>query len=72
MLFSGIAILIAILLLNGLPEPYHPVFNVQAFGRASRDRFFLCIMADDRQFEPDATRLFLELQGAREVSNVPT
>jgi hypothetical protein len=71
-LFSGIAILVALLLLNGLPQPYHPVFNVQAFGRATRDRFFLCILADDRQFAPDATRLFLELQGAREVSNVPT
>ncbi len=71
-LFAGISILIAVLILNNLPQPYHPVFNVEAFGRATRDRFFLCIMTADPRFDADATRLFLELQGAREVSNVPS
>ncbi len=57
--------------LNHLPEPYHPLFNVQAFGRASRDRFFLCIEARDPRFDPLATRTFLLSLDAREVSDVP-
>jgi hypothetical protein len=56
--------------LNKLPMPYHPVFNVPAFERASRDRFFLCIEATDPRFDAHETRAFLESLHPLGVSDV--
>jgi hypothetical protein len=56
--------------LNGLPQPYHPVFNAPAFDRASRDRFFLCIEAADPRFDPADTRRFLQELRPLGVSDV--
>jgi len=58
------------LLMNRLPQPYHPAFNVPAFTRASQDRFFLCVKSDDLKYNEARTRAFLEGLGAIEVSNV--
>ena len=55
---------------NGLPQPYHSIFNTPNFGAATRDRFFLCIEADDEQFEVTETRGFLESLSPLRVSEV--
>src|ERR1041385_2450577 len=59
-LIASISALAAMLLLNRLPQPYHPVFNVPEFRRASIDRFFLCIEVADDKFDAKATTRFLE------------
>jgi hypothetical protein len=56
--------------LNGLPMPYHPVFNVPNFALATRDRFFLGIEATDPMFDREQTRNFLKTLGVREVTEV--
>ncbi len=58
------------IIMNQLPQPYHPVFNVPSFARASSDRFFLCVKADDPKFNYGETRSFLEGLGAKEVTDV--
>jgi len=69
-LVAALSAVLGMLRLNGLPMPYHPVFNVPRFALASRNRFFLCIEAQDEKFDLEATRHFLETLNPREVTTV--
>jgi hypothetical protein len=70
-LLAALGAVFGMLALNGLPMPYHPVFNVRRFDSASRDKFFLVIQARDPKFRPEEARRFLETLGPREVTDVP-
>lgn len=63
---AGVAV-VGMLLRNGLPQPYHAVFNAPRFHLATQDRFFLCIEARDPQFDLVRSRQFLETLGSSEV-----
>jgi len=69
-LFAAFSAVIGMFALNGLPQPYHPVFNVPQFARASQDRFFLLIEATDPKFDPERTKAFLAGLNPREVVHV--
>jgi hypothetical protein len=67
---AGLFAVFGMLALNGLPEPYHPVFNAPNFALASRDRFFVLVESADPKFDRDRTAEFLRSLGPREVTDV--
>jgi hypothetical protein len=69
-LLAGLTAAISMLLMNGLPSPYHPVFNVERFANASRSKFFIVIEADDPRFDRQATAAFLEALNPEEIAEV--
>lgn len=67
---AAIGGVVGMIILNGLPRPYHPVFNVPGFDAATRDKFFLCIESGDPKFDPEKTAEFLKETGAERVEEV--
>lgn len=70
-LVASLAMSLYMILRNNLSQLYHPLFHVEAFRRASQDRFFICIESGDPLFEREKTRSFLESLGPLGVYEVP-
>jgi len=69
-LFSALTAAVGMILLSGLPQPYHPVFNVERFSMASSDKFFLVVESADPKFDQRAATEFLKSTGAKGVYDV--
>ncbi|MEN6626687.1 MAG: DUF3341 domain-containing protein [Candidatus Sumerlaeia bacterium] len=69
-LLSALTGLVAMVILNRLPQPYHPLFNAEVFKRATSDRFFMAIGAEDERFHAESTRAFMESLGALSVTEI--
>jgi hypothetical protein len=69
-LIASLTAFISVFIFNRLPELHHPVFNTPEFSRASIDRFFLLIEADDPMFNLARTQTFLKGLGAYKISTV--
>ncbi|MFN0242630.1 MAG: DUF3341 domain-containing protein [Planctomycetota bacterium] len=70
-LCAALSAVFGMLWLNGLPQPYHPVFNVPHFTEASRSGFFLMILSRDPKFDMVATKRFLATQQPLTLAEVP-
>ncbi len=69
-LLAAFTAVFGMLFLNGLPQPYHPVFNVPRFALATREKFFLIIEGDDPKFDYEETKSFMESLNPQEVFDV--
>jgi len=69
-LFAGITTLVAMLVLNNLPFPSHPLDHVRRFARSTDDRFFLFVEAADPKFDEDDTKTLLEGTHPHAIENV--
>ena len=71
-LFAGLSAAIGMIALNGLPMPYHPVFNVPEFAKASGNKFFLIVFSSDPKYDAARTRSFLADLTPRMIAEVPS
>jgi hypothetical protein len=70
-LFAALSAVLGMLAMNGLPRPFHPLFAIPSFDRATQDKFFLCILGSDPKYHAQSTRQFLERLEPVEVIDVP-
>jgi hypothetical protein len=71
-LFAALTAAGAMIAFNGLPKPHHPVLNAEAMGRATSDRFVLCIEAADPSYSEDKVVAFFKSQNALSVEAIMT
>ena len=71
-LFAGVSSAVGMIALNGLPMPYHPVFNVPEFAKASENKFFLVVFSSDPKYDAARTRSFLAGLAPRMIAEVPS
>jgi hypothetical protein len=71
-LFGGLSAVFGMLALNGLPMPYHPVFNVPEFKKASENKFFLVVFSSDPKYDSVATLNFLKGLSPSMIAEVPS
>jgi hypothetical protein len=69
-LLASFTAVFGMILLNGLPQPYHPVFNVPRFALATREKFFLLIERKDANFDYEKTKSFMQSLNPQEVFDV--
>lgn len=69
-LFAAFTAAFGMILLNGLPMPYHPVFNWDRFASATSDKFFLAVMAEDPKYNRTEIEQVLSGLGAVSTSEV--
>ena len=69
-LFAAFTAVFGMIFLNGLPQPYHPVFNVPRFALATREKFFLLIEASDSNYDYEKTKSFMNELDPQEVFDV--
>ncbi len=70
-LFAALTAVFGMLIMNGLPQPYHPLFHVKRFAEATRSRFFFLIEAEDPRFDLAGTREFLARRKPLSIEEVP-
>jgi hypothetical protein len=66
-LFSAFTALLGMLILNGLPRFFHPIFYSDNFKRVTDDGFFMSVMRDDPEFDTEGTGKFLESIGGKDI-----
>lgn len=66
-LFSAIAVTLGMLIMNRLPQFFHPIFSSERFKKATDDGFFISIESKDPLFDTAITKTMLETIGGRNI-----